>query len=106
LLSRVGTKDILIITQKGINFFDTSPYYGITKSETVLGKALKGIPREKYILSTKVGRYGPKEFDFSAERVTKSVHEVRNLLLFATVSMLYFCLILFCCGSPSSVLVC
>eukprot|EP00029_Vermamoeba_vermiformis_P000210 TRINITY_DN1022_c0_g1_i1.p1 TRINITY_DN1022_c0_g1~~TRINITY_DN1022_c0_g1_i1.p1 ORF type:complete len:309 (+),score=88.17 TRINITY_DN1022_c0_g1_i1:136-1062(+) len=60
---------------KGINFFDTSPYYGITKSEIVLGKALKGIPREKYILSTKVGRYGPKEFDFSAERVTKSLHE-------------------------------
>jgi L-galactose dehydrogenase len=61
--------------ERGINYFDTSPYYGLTKSETVLGKALKGIPREKYILSTKVGRYGPKEFDFSAERVTKSLHE-------------------------------
>ncbi|XP_031562600.1 L-galactose dehydrogenase-like isoform X2 [Actinia tenebrosa] len=40
--------------------------------------ALKGIPRESYILTTKVGRYLPeveKMFDFSAERVTRSVDE-------------------------------
>ena len=42
----------------GMNFIDVSPYYGHYKAETVLGKALKEIPREKYILSTKVGRYG------------------------------------------------
>ena len=42
----------------GINFIDVSPYYGHTKAETVLGEALKHIPREKYYLSTKVGRYG------------------------------------------------
>lgn len=41
-------------------------------------QALKGIPRESYILTTKVGRYLPevgKMFDFSAERVTRSVDE-------------------------------
>eukprot|EP00877_Chromochloris_zofingiensis_P005271 jgi/Chrzof1/14745/Cz09g14110.t1 len=59
----------------GINFFDTSPYYGSTKSETVLGKALASLPRDQIIVSTKVGRYGPEQFDFSAERVTASVHE-------------------------------
>lgn len=59
----------------GINFFDTSPYYGATKSETVLGKALQQLPREQVILATKVGRYGAETFDFSAERVTASVHE-------------------------------
>ena len=41
-----------------MNFIDVSPYYGHYKAETVLGKALKEIPRDKYYLSTKVGRYG------------------------------------------------
>ena len=40
----------------GINFIDVSPYYGHYKAEDVLGNALKEIPREKYYLSTKVGR--------------------------------------------------
>ena len=40
----------------GINFIDVSPYYGHLKAETVLGKALRDIPRDKYYLSTKVGR--------------------------------------------------
>ena len=52
-----------------------SPYYGITKAETVLGKALKGVARDRYYLATKVGRYGDNEFDFSADRVTRSVDE-------------------------------
>jgi L-galactose dehydrogenase len=59
----------------GINLIDVSPYYGLTRAESVLGKALKEIPRDAYVLSTKVGRYGDAEFDFSAERVTKSVDE-------------------------------
>ncbi|MBC7812045.1 MAG: aldo/keto reductase, partial [Burkholderiales bacterium] len=59
----------------GINYFDVSPFYGLTKAETVLGKTLLGISRDKYVLSTKVGRYGDTEFDFSAARVTASVDE-------------------------------
>ncbi|CAA0807402.1 L-galactose dehydrogenase [Striga hermonthica] len=60
----------------GVNFFDTSPYYGGTLSETMLGKALKalGVPRTEYIVSTKCGRY-VEGFDFSAERVTRSIDE-------------------------------
>eukprot|EP01116_Phalansterium_solitarium_P012094 TRINITY_DN28080_c0_g1_i1.p1 TRINITY_DN28080_c0_g1~~TRINITY_DN28080_c0_g1_i1.p1 ORF type:complete len:367 (-),score=90.30 TRINITY_DN28080_c0_g1_i1:66-1166(-) len=56
----------------GINFFDVSPFYGLTKAETMLGHALKAlnVPRSAYIVSTKVGRYGDNDFDFSAERVT------------------------------------
>ncbi|KXZ42197.1 hypothetical protein GPECTOR_185g280 [Gonium pectorale] len=41
--------------RRGINLFDTSPYYGLTKSETVLGAALRDLPRSEYVLSTKVG---------------------------------------------------
>lgn len=61
----------------GVNFIDVSPYYGLTRAETVLGKALRGIARDRYILATKVGRYGSeqKDFDFSAKRVTASVDE-------------------------------
>ncbi|PON55124.1 Aldo/keto reductase/potassium channel subunit beta [Parasponia andersonii] len=60
----------------GINFFDTSPYYGGTLSEKVLGKSLKalGVPRNEYIVSTKCGRYA-EGFDFSADRVTRSIDE-------------------------------
>ena len=62
----------------GINFIDVSPYYGHYKAETVLGKALRNIPRDKYFLSTKVGRYGKdgvNTWDYSARRVTDSVYE-------------------------------
>ncbi|HPB03300.1 MAG TPA: aldo/keto reductase, partial [Bacteroidaceae bacterium] len=57
----------------GLNFIDVSPYYGHYKAETVLGKALKQIPRDKYLLSTKVGRYGKdgvNTWDYSAKRAT------------------------------------
>jgi aryl-alcohol dehydrogenase-like predicted oxidoreductase len=59
----------------GINWIDVSPFYGITRAEVVLGKALKEVPRDKYYLATKVGRYGETEFDFSGRRVTASVDE-------------------------------
>ncbi len=59
----------------GMDFIDVSPYYGATKAETVLGKALKDIARGRYILATKVGQYGNNEFDFSAARVTRSLDE-------------------------------
>jgi len=59
----------------GINFFDTAPYYGATTAETALGHALAGVPRDQFILATKVGRYGLDQFDFSAARVTASVDE-------------------------------
>nr|ACJ84972.1 unknown [Medicago truncatula] len=67
---------VRIAFQSGINFFDTSPYYGGTLSEKVLGKALKAlnVPRSEYIVATKCGRY-KEGFDFSAERVTRSVDE-------------------------------
>jgi L-galactose dehydrogenase len=70
-----ATRTVHTAVDLGINFIDVSPYYGITKAETVLGKALKEIPRDKYYLATKVGRYGDEEFDFSAGRVTASVDE-------------------------------
>jgi L-galactose dehydrogenase len=59
----------------GINFLDVAPYYGRTQAETVLGKALRGVPRDRYSLETKVGRYDRALFDFSRERVKASIDE-------------------------------
>lgn len=72
-----GIRSVHVALDNGINLIDTAPYYGATKAETVLGKALKGVARDRYILATKVARYGPNipDFDFSADRVIRSVDE-------------------------------
>ncbi len=57
----------------GLNFIDTSPFYGRGMSEVLLGIALKGVPRASYTLCTKLGRYDLAHFDFSAKRVAESV---------------------------------
>jgi D-threo-aldose 1-dehydrogenase len=41
---------------RGLNLIDTAPMYGHGMSEELLGEALEGLPRESYVLSTKVGR--------------------------------------------------
>ena len=73
-----GIRAVHTAVDNGINFIDVSPYYGHLKAEMVLGKALEEIPRDKYYLSTKVGRYGKdgvNTWDYSAKRVTESVYE-------------------------------
>jgi L-galactose dehydrogenase len=59
---------------QGINFFDVSPYYGLTVAEMQLGNALYG-RRDRVVLATKCGRYGMHEFDFSADRISRSMDE-------------------------------
>ena len=73
-----GIRAVHTAVENGINFIDVSPYYGHLKAEMVLGKALKEIPRDKFILSTKVGRYGKdgvNTWDYSAKRAHDSVYE-------------------------------
>uniref|UniRef100_A0A2P2JIL5 NADP-dependent oxidoreductase domain-containing protein n=1 Tax=Rhizophora mucronata TaxID=61149 RepID=A0A2P2JIL5_RHIMU len=73
-----------------INFFDTSPFYGGTLSEKMLGKALKAleVPRSEYVVSTKCGRY-KEGFDFSAARVTRSIDESLERLQLDYVDILH-----------------
>lgn len=73
-----GIEAVCAAIENGINFIDVSPYYGHLKAETLLGKALKNIPRNRYYLSTKVGRYGKdgvNYWDYSAKRARESVFE-------------------------------
>ena len=59
----------------GLNYLDTAPMYGVGHSERRYGQALRGIPRDRYVLSTKVGRVLRSDpdgkttwaFDFSRE---------------------------------------
>jgi len=58
----------------GINFFDVSPYYGVTLAEERLGNALQG-RRHEVLLATKCGRYGYNHFDFSAATITRGLDD-------------------------------
>jgi len=57
----------------GLTLIDTSPFYGRGMSEVLLGLALRDVPRDDYLLCTKLGRYDLAHFDFSARRVAESV---------------------------------
>jgi L-galactose dehydrogenase len=69
-----GVKAVHYAIDHGINYFDVAPMYGVTLAETRLGKALKG-KRDKIFLATKCCRYDVDKFDFSYDRVIKSIDE-------------------------------
>ncbi|MEP6667704.1 MAG: aldo/keto reductase [Chthoniobacter sp.] len=64
---------VRVALEVGLNFIDTSPFYGRGMSEVLLGIALRGVPRDSYTLCSKLGRYDLTHFDFSAKRVAESV---------------------------------
>src|SRR3954471_10199084 len=66
-------RSVRVALDLGMNFIDTSPFYGRGLSECLLGVALRGVPRDSYYLGTKLGRYDRAHFDFSARRVVESV---------------------------------
>jgi L-galactose dehydrogenase len=66
-------RSVRVALDLGMNFIDTSPFYGRGMSEVLLGVALAGVPRDSYLLGTKLGRYSGTRFDFSAGRVIESV---------------------------------
>jgi aryl-alcohol dehydrogenase-like predicted oxidoreductase len=77
----VAIKAVHAALDCGINLFDVAPAYAGTVSEMVLGKALRGVPRDRYYLSTKVGKYtkpgayGEDTLDYSRSRIRESVQE-------------------------------
>ncbi|KAI0253161.1 NADP-dependent oxidoreductase domain-containing protein [Lactifluus subvellereus] len=75
LVTDVPLRTIRLALRYGIRAFDTAPFYD--NSEIVLGTALKALepefPRGAYQLITKVGRYGPADFDYSPDALRRSV---------------------------------
>ena len=66
-------RSVHVALERGMNFIDTSPFYGRGMSEMLLGRVLPEIPRDNFYLGTKLGRYAGQHFDFSARRVEESV---------------------------------
>ena len=66
-------RSVHVALEHGMNLIDTSPFYGRGMSEVLLGLALRDVPRESYLLCTKLGRYDLDHFDFSARRGKESV---------------------------------
>jgi L-galactose dehydrogenase len=66
-------RSVRVALDCGLSLIDTSPFYGRGMSEVLLGVALRDVPREQYLLCTKLGRYDLQHFDFSAKRVRESV---------------------------------
>ena len=66
-------RSVRVALDEGMDFIDTSPFYGRGMSEVLLGVALRDVPRDSYTLCTKLGRYSGTHFDFSARRVAESV---------------------------------
>jgi L-galactose dehydrogenase len=66
-------RSVRVALDLGMNFIDTSPFYGRGLSECLLGVSLRGVPRDSYLLGTKLGRYDRAHFDFSPQRVVESI---------------------------------
>lgn len=59
--------------ERGINFFDTAPNYGLGTSEERLGKALKHVDRESVVINTKFGHTVHGTTDYSAQSIRTSL---------------------------------
>lgn len=76
---------------RGINYIDTAPWYGQGVSESFLGRALQGVPRDRYFIGTKVGRYEldpTKMFNHTAEKAVQSIEESLQRLKLDYVDLL------------------
>src|ERR1700752_3776405 len=40
----------------GVSYIDTAPFYGVGQAERCVGDAMRPVPRDEWVLSTKVGR--------------------------------------------------
>ena len=64
----------------GIKLFDTAPLYGLGISEERVGRALQGVPRDNFVISTKVGRILKPDrkglvYDYSRDGVLRSIED-------------------------------
>ena len=94
--------------QAGIAYFDTAPHYGNGLSERRFGAALRDVPRDRYVLSTKVGRLlepdaaAPRDqhgyvevppvvqrYDYSRAGVLRSLAESRARLELERIDVVY-----------------
>jgi len=91
----------------GVRYVDTAPYYGFGRAERCVGDALRAVPRDEWVLSTKVGRLlrpqpNPAEgdtaqrpmpfdavFDYSYDAIMRSFEDSLQRLGLARIDVLY-----------------
>ncbi len=85
-----GVNIVQTALDNGINFIDTAPLY---KSETLVGMGLQGVPRESYVLATKIGRLpdgkGGFTFNYSRDEVLQSLENSLKALNVDYVDILH-----------------
>ena len=78
----VGDADGVAAVEKafelGINYLDTSPKYG--EAERRMGMALRGVPRDRYFISSKVGTHPSRPGDYSADAARWTVDNSLKVL--------------------------
>lgn len=82
-------KSVHVALDRGMNYIDTAAYYGRGMSELMLGRILPEIPRDSYTLSTKLGRFAPAHFDFSARRVGESIDTSLERMRIDTIDIVF-----------------
>ncbi len=78
---------------QGINFFDNADMYAAGQAEELMGRAIRGLPREALVLSSKVfwpTMPGPNGRGLSRKHVTESIHASLRRLGVDYLD-LYFC---------------
>ncbi|MBV7335570.1 aldo/keto reductase [Chloroflexi bacterium TSY] len=93
-----GGKKVAIATvrkaiEQGVQFIDTAPLYSAGRSERFIGQALTDVPRESYVLATKVGKLVlPGEgfhIDYSRDGILQSLEESLQRLKLDSVDILH-----------------
>jgi D-threo-aldose 1-dehydrogenase len=89
----------------GVRYVDTAPFYGFGQAERCVGDALRDVPRDEWVLSTKVGRLlrsNPSaaehrqnrmpfdaEFDYSYDAIMRSFEDSLQRLGLGRIDILY-----------------
>src|SRR5882724_1037941 len=91
----------------GVRYFDTAPFYGFGRACRILGDAMRELPRDEWVLSTKVGRLlrprlapdapGARRrpmpfeevFDYSYSGIMRSFEDSLQRLGLARIDLLY-----------------
>src|SRR6266446_2600508 len=89
----------------GVRYADTAPYYGFGQAERCVGDALRAVPRDEWVLSTKVGRLLRPQaepaaaetrplpfdtvFDYSYDAIMRAFEDSLQRLGLARIDILY-----------------
>jgi D-threo-aldose 1-dehydrogenase len=89
----------------GVRYVDTAPFYGFGQAERCVGDALRDVPRDEWVLSTKVGRLlcsNPSAaehrqnrmpfdavFDYSYDAIMRSFEDSLQRLALGRIDILY-----------------